>query len=176
MDRGKLEKLYTLSIQGIGGEATNSRELLLKLLEKEGIDYDLYVRDLDRDNTSWKLFNVSRGYKLSLFWHIVFVVLDQHSVSYRKVPKSTTKFLLNVTQLQYVLINNQYALYTRDWDKQIDEMYYAYIIANHLQGPKNPNPSKKSVEVDLESILNKASSINKLDINTPLTYSQTSSD
>jgi hypothetical protein len=123
----KLIKLYTLSKQGVGGEAINADNLLNKLLEKHDID----ISKIADSEVKKYAINYYSAFEKQLIYQVAYKVLEDQNF-YSAVNSRYRTVILKLTHYQYAEIKLQFDAYKFSFKNQLKDFQSAFIQANNI--------------------------------------------
>jgi hypothetical protein len=138
----RLMKLYELAKRGEHGERENAQRFLEKLLEKHGMT----IADLDDAATRYYRLSYKSELEYKLLTQIICTVLQVNTFRAKLTPKS--RYIeIQLTKAQHLEIEMQFAIYRREFARNIDRMFAAFIHTNGLTGPArdaedDPRPTR----------------------------------
>lgn len=160
----RLQKLFTLSQRGVGGEATNASTILNRLLKK----YNLSLESLCQSEKKRYSFSFKSSFEQSIFFSIVSQVLKVSSVPYF-TKHGSKKINLDLTPYQYAEIQIQFDGYSKSWRNYLKKSQSAFYHANRLfyysekstDEPKEKKPLTPEERAELMQIATMMLGVNK---------------
>jgi hypothetical protein len=141
--RAKIEKLYTLSLRGVGGEKVAAEKHLLAFLKKYGIN----IEDLNQDTLNTYSFGYKTVIDRQLLVQIAYSVLgDCYKAQVLRVTKNT--FYMGLSASDYADIKIRYSIYRRAYKEAEKDLYESFLMANDIY----PKSEKKISRSDAESL------------------------
>lgn len=151
----KLKKLYTLSKQGVGGEATNAQNLLENLLKKYNISLDMLI---DTETKKY-VFTYKTEFEKDILFRIISNIKEESNFSYLQ-RKGQKKIGFDLTAYEYIEVEIQREAYIESWRKYLEQAQMAFIIANRLtyyssknREPKEDKPLTPEEQSEIQRIL-----------------------
>lgn len=151
--REKMLKLLALARRGEGGEKENAQRFLERMLKQHGMT----MADLDDAQApkEWRGFSCKTKLEKTLLLQIVVTVLNVRRVFSRTYGKGK-KIHYELTKAQYLDVSMQFAVYSRELQKSIDNLLLAFIHKNQITGPmaEDDGEEKQSTlsKEDIEAI------------------------
>lgn len=176
----KLRKIKSLAEGGVLGEKSAAEAMLQKMMKK----YDIKEEDLDSEEENIYYFQI-RGCKCkSLFIQVAIIycgvnrvlyigseVQNKKVVNFRKhttdVRPRGANMVAICTPAKFLELQYAYEMFQKSLDKHLEGMFYAFLDANNLLAPYDPNKPKSNMdddEIDLAyrmSLAVKKTEINK---------------
>lgn len=149
----RLHKLKALADCGVGGERINAEKLLHRLAAAYHIDLDFLNEEEIKEFTvalnlawQWKLFNQLTGlitHNRGKF-HSVFA-WNKRKRRWSPVPKH---YVVKCTEAEWIEILSKFTILERDYRKQLESFYYAFLIRNDLLVERKDDkpPSQKDID------------------------------
>lgn len=157
--KAKLEKLYALTKKGIGGEASNAKEILDKLLQKHNITIDMLT---DEERTVY-FFNYKTKDEKEILFRIFAVLQGSYSLRYRDViNKKTVGFKL--TKYEFIEFCIQKEALFESWRIFCKRAMFAFVFANNLyvqdtQEQDEKTDTKKNISKEARAIYDMVASV-----------------
>ena len=129
------KKLKALADRGIGGEKQNAQIMLERLCQKHGI----LISDIEGEivNKYYLTYtNANRDLFFQLLAHVG--ITEVFSVRRRGSKKALNEVAIYTTVSLYLEFEAKSAFYFREYKKQMDLFYKAFIDANDLYRTTNP--------------------------------------
>ena len=160
----RIRKLQELADRGEYGERINAREMIDELMEKYHISPD----QLNEEECCSYVFKAKTGWQRRLMHQLVALMgEDRVKLRFDIVPKVYTvkgkkKYGHGVaesivcTPLDWVDLATRYEILKRDYARQLDTFYVAFLKRNELMLPFDPNApqlTQKEIEEDERSSL-----------------------
>ncbi len=145
----KIKKVQALAENGIGGEKTNAKKILKKLLKK----YDLIENDILSEDKEMFTKKLKQGHKTKLFILILSKFLSGDSFdemwfsnnSYSKI------YHFDATIAEHIDIEESYNFYIKLFEEEKDRLLHAFFIRHNIFGkpdPKNPPTEEEELAAD----------------------------
>lgn len=132
------KKLQELANRGVGGEASNAKLLLDKLVAAHNITLD----DLEQEERHWCEYDIALKHQ-DLFWSIVFNVICDFDGTYKQSSRSKRKISLNLTYAEQLELTAKFDHYVRNYDKQLAMFANAFIYKHKLFPNRTPEYQAK---------------------------------
>lgn len=153
---GRLGKLKALAEGGVGGERENAARLLEEIAAKYGVDLDrLEESGVEREHR----IEAKRGWRLELIVQLADVIrfeqygdrkADHFHVFSMKNREGKVRYcFVKCTDAQWVELMAKYTVLARDYEMQLKQFLYAFLMANDLLAPgdgNGPPPTEKELE------------------------------
>lgn len=127
-----LKKLKALADKGVGGEATNAKTLLDKMLEKHGMS----IEDLEREELQDYYFSVEGIDKKILAQCAKRVSYDikiyDIPVKIAKKHKLAGNVFVTCNVAQFIEIEQMFAVYSKLYKEEVKIFFSAFLAANDL--------------------------------------------
>lgn len=118
----KIKKLQALSERGVGGEATNAKSLLNKLLKENGICLeDIFGEENKR--VAYKI-KYSSSLEKMLLWQCIAHLFGSDSEPYNTAFRYRTgkmEIYLNLTKTEYILFNDYFEFHKKQLKEKIKQ-------------------------------------------------------
>ena len=147
---GRIKKLKALVERGVGGEKENALAILERLCETHGISLD----EIDEDEVSWHEFKYSgSNYNKRLLYQCIYKTMGHSSEykTYRVGSKNSKCVGIDCTVAQSIEIALDYEFYKDLFEKELDDIFSAFVNANNIFPPYVPvregNVSEKVIQL-----------------------------
>lgn len=165
-----LLKLKALAERGVDGEQENAREMLVKMLERHGLE----LEDIEGGKIYKHEFTYGREYK-KLSRQIIHTVLGYDAEVY-EYKKKKQVWIVNCTEAQGIEIEQKISHYVKAFKKEVEILYLAFIHKHELFAKttcsKQEEESQLLTDEEVEKITKMLSMMQSLD-NAPLYKSLT---
>ncbi len=119
-------KLKALADRGIGGEKTNAKAMLNKLLSK----YRLTKQDLESEEIKEYSFKVKED-QIKFFYQVGSTILGEHYMVFIEKPYDG-RVKLKCTNAQAIEIAGKWNFYKKLYHQELEVFYISFIQANNL--------------------------------------------
>jgi hypothetical protein len=126
--RDLLRRLVYLSKRGVGGEAVNAQELLIKLLDR----YDATIEELESEEMGSPVFKIL-DVEFKLFIQVVVSILG--GACERNHIYETSKsgyYWMQLTRAEEVELRCKLAHYKEAWRQAQDDAFASFVMVNGL--------------------------------------------
>ena len=151
-----IKKIKALAEGGTGGEKKNAEALLNKLMKKYNISYD----EIDDDIVEEEAFKYRDQQQKILLIQVIYKVTNEKGKSWTYKNKRNTLFA-KVTKAQKIEIECFYDWYKRQWIKERDLFFSAFIQKHSIFGKLKDGESGK--ELSDEEMLKMLQMINSME-------------
>ena len=146
----RLKKLKALAEGGVGGEAENADALLARIAKANGIDIDR----IDEEKKIEFRIKLSYTWQKKLIWQLIGLVNNDikmwNDFKFRRnkptpIPRI---YVLECTQAEWIEILSKFTVLERDYKRQLDAFYRAFLIRNDLLLPASddaPEPTEEEL-------------------------------
>ena len=159
----RLAKMKALADGGVGGERENAARLLDGIAAKYGIDLDR----IGSEEESVHRLDVTKGWKLDLVCQIFAMMrVEQYgslkageghcSIFARRIQESrkgakwrTKSYIVRCTNAQFVEMQAKFAVLSRDYERQKKAFFRAFLEANDLLTPYDPERAARATAEEL---------------------------
>lgn len=119
-------KLYALQLHGVGGEAANARQMLARLMEREGIALDNLV-DAKKEQ---RAFSFTTKRHKALIMQVVSSVVGRGQMFHYKGERG--KVYAKLTAMEHAEVSLKVDHYWLLWKQEVAMFYEAFVHANKL--------------------------------------------
>lgn len=154
----RLAKMKSLASDGVGGERENAARLMEQIAAKYGIDID-DIDDAEEEETLHPL-DVPRGWKLDLVCQLLALMRLEKYGTVKTIDHCCVKVNLRFlkgryrvkshsvlcTTAQFVELQAKFAVLSRDFELQRKSLFRAFLLANDLLCPFDPDSAKPTDE------------------------------
>lgn len=144
--KNTLIKLNALAERGIGGEKTNAKQMMKKLMSKYGISQEEIFENTKRD----RAIKHPNEYKQLMIQVIAFVTKDRPIY----ISKVKNYLIVECTDFEFIEIQETFLFYKSKYKEELKIFNKAFIQKNKLYGEglcdKKKNPTSKELEEDLK--------------------------
>ena len=150
----RLKKLYTLAMQGVGGEKEQAQIILEKLLKKYAISLD----ELDEEIINKYQLEYHGEEQKSLLMQTIYKITNDKNAFYslkwtRSGRKCRTLLGVECTAAQKTEIEFLFNFYVRVWEKEREALLQAFIQKHEIFGKlKNGEKGKELSYEELEKM------------------------
>ena len=160
--KSKLAKLLELARRGVGGEAENAQRMLDVMMAKHGIT----IADIDGDEVKPYLISY-KPCKITerLLTQIVATVIGKDFRIY-KHPRQRYKIMIKATAAQQVEVDMMYEAHLRNFNKELEAFFSAYVHRHELfpaDAEKSDDKSNRDKE-DIDKVASYFRNMNRITI------------
>ena len=159
----RLAKMKALAVQGVGGERENAARLLDGIAAKYGIDLDR----IGNEEESLHRLDIKQGWELDLACQLFALMrIDRYGSlkageghccvmaqrSRDRIPGARWKvegYSARCTDAQFVEMQAKFAVLSRDYRRQKKAFFRAFLEANDLLTPYDPETAAKATAEEL---------------------------
>lgn len=161
----RLAKMKALAAGGVGGERENAARLLDRIAAKYRIDLDGIGSEEERDHV---LADLTAGWKLDLASQLLALMriekyghppageghccLMAHRTRNPVLPGDRWKvefYFARCTDAQFVELQAKFSVLSRDYERQRKAFYRAFLVANDLLVPFDPEIAAKATAEEM---------------------------
>ena len=126
----KLAKILALAERGEGGENTNAREILNKMLSKHGLSLDDIVAK-EKDENVVRAYEYKQNYEKTILFHCCAKVMNVNSIKWRRRwGKRAIEFMMG--ELDHVELSEMYKYYKNLFQEEIEVAIRAFVYKHDL--------------------------------------------
>ncbi|WP_172202183.1 hypothetical protein [Campylobacter sp. RM16188] len=139
--KAKLLKLQALAEQGIGGEATNAKNILEKILKKHNIDINSF---LDDTKTKKYFFGYKTEFEKRLLFRIFMKIKSLFVEDDFKYFQRGKKIGFELSEYEFIEFEILKEGYFNAWKKTLKNMETAFVWKHHLAIESNMKSDDKT--------------------------------
>ena len=131
----RLHKLLELARRGEAGEKDNAERMLAKTMAKYGVT----MEQLSDETKAWYRFTYSNVSERDLLINILCKVLNTNGIQWRR---RRAYGLIELTKVQHVEAGMLYDLYRRQWKREQQRLFSAFVNKHRIFGDVAPEPNE----------------------------------
>lgn len=151
-NKDRMQKLLAMADKGTEAERKVARKMLDTLMRKHGVTED-DIRRHDTQERSVRWFTCNRAWKDKLLQQIIYSVLCEPDFMFGTSRlMGRHKRATELSDAEYIQVQYMYDVLCASYQRQLDDFYAAFVMANDVYPDRSKIPPKPYAELSKEDI------------------------